>query len=82
MFMYPTDIAGAEATLPADYMTAANTQVAQFLTTYCAKGKLRISVALIRSSLSSGAADDEVEAKRMSDWLPLDVVFKSRNPKC
>jgi hypothetical protein len=82
MFMYATDVSGAEGALPADYMAAANQQVTQFLTTYCIKGKIKLSVALVRSSLSSGAAQDEVEAKRMSDWMPLEVVFKNRNPKC
>jgi hypothetical protein len=82
IFMYPTDIAGAEGALPADYMAAANKQVAQYLTTYCIKGKVKISVALVRSSLSIGAGADEVDTKRMSDWMPIEVVFKNRNPKC
>jgi hypothetical protein len=39
-------------------------------------------VALARSSLSPNAADSEVDEKRLSDWLPIEVVFKNPHPKC
>jgi len=46
------------------------------------QGKIKISVAIARSSLSSQATDDEVDAKRLSDWLPVEVAFKNPHPKC
>jgi hypothetical protein len=56
--------------------------MASFLTTYCAKGKIKISAALARSSLSNQAGDAEVDSKRLSDWQPIEVVFKNPHPKC
>ena len=82
MILAPVDISGAEGTLPADYMGVADKDLASFLATYCAKGKIKISAALARSSLSSPALDTEVDAKRLSDWLPIEVVFKNPHPKC
>jgi hypothetical protein len=82
MIMAPVDISGAEGTLPADYMNAADQGLSRFLVAYCIKGKIKISVASARSSLSSQATDDEVDAKRLSDWLPVEVAFKNPHPKC
>lgn len=76
MIMAPVDISGAEGTLPASYMDAADKDLSRFLGAYGIKGKIKITVALARSSLSSQAGDAEVESKRLSDWLPLEVVFK------
>ena len=82
MIMYPVDIAGTEGTLPADYMNAADKDLSTFLGSYCVKGKIKISVALARSSLSRQAEEAEVDAKRLSDWMPIEVVFKNPHPKC
>ena len=82
MIMAPVDVAGAEGALPADYMDAADKGLARFLGAYCIKGKIKISVALARSSLSNQAADAEVDAKRLSDWLPIEVAFKNPHPGC
>jgi hypothetical protein len=82
MIMFPVDISGAEGALPADYMAAADKDLSRFLGAYCIKGKVKISVALANSSLSSQAGDAEVDAKRLSDWLPIEVVFKNPHPKC
>lgn len=82
MIMAPVDIPGPEGALPADYMNIANKGLSQFLGAYCFKGKVKISLALARSSLSSQAGDAEVDAKRLSDWLPTEVVFKNPHPKC
>ena len=60
MIMAPVDISGVEGTLPKDYMDAADKGLATFLGAYCIKGKVKISVAIARSSLSSQATDDEV----------------------
>jgi len=82
MIMAPVDIHGAEGTLPADYMDIANKDLSKFLGAYCMKGKVKLTVALARSSLSSQASDVEVDTKRLSDWLPIEVVFKNPHPKC
>jgi hypothetical protein len=82
MILAPVDVTGAEGALPADYMGAADKDLATFLGTYCVKGKVKISVALTRSSLSSEAGDAEVDAKRLTDWVPVEVVFKNPHPKC
>jgi len=82
MIMSPVDISGAEGTLPKDYVAAANKDLTGFFTGYCVKGKIAVSVALARSSLTSQAGDTEMNDKRMSDWLPLDFVFKNRRPGC
>ncbi len=78
----PFDISGAEGAVPADYMNQADQGLARLLGAYCMKGKVKISVALTRSSLSPQAGDAEINAKRLSDWLPLEVVFKNPHPKC
>jgi hypothetical protein len=82
MIMAPVDISGAEGTLPADYMDQANKGLSTFLGAYCMKGKIKITVALARSSLTSQAGDAEVDAKRLSDWLPIELVFKNPHPTC
>jgi hypothetical protein len=82
LIMGPVDISGTDGALPADYMAATDKGLSNFLGAYCIKGKIKISVALARSSLSSQAEDAEVDAKRLSDWLPIEVVFKSPRPKC
>ena len=82
MIMGPVDIHGAEGALPADYMDAASKGLSTFLGAYCVNGKVKISVALARSSLTSQAGDAEVDAKRLSDWLPTEVVVKNPHPKC
>ncbi len=76
MIMAPVDISGAEGTLPADYMDIANKGLSKLLGAYGMKGKIKLSVALARSSISSQASDGEVEAKRLSDWLPAELEFK------
>jgi hypothetical protein len=82
MVMAPFDIHGADGALPADYMDMASKDLSKFLGAYCAKGKIKISVALARSSLSSQPKDTELDAKRLSDWLPIEVDFKNPHPKC
>ncbi len=78
----PIDISGAEGTLPADYMEQADKGLAQLAGAYCMKGKIKVTVALARSSLSPQAGDAEIDAKRLSDWLPIEVVFKNPHPRC
>jgi len=82
MIMGPVDISGAEGALPSDYMNAADKELARFLAAYCMKGKIKISVRIARSSLSNQAGDAELDEKRLSDWLPIELVFKNPHPAC
>lgn len=82
MIMAPVDIHGAEGALPKDYMDLASKDLSTFMGAYCVKGKVKISVALARSSLTNQAGDAEVDNKRLSDWLPIEVDYKNPHPKC
>lgn len=82
MIMAPVDISGADGALPADYMDLADKELAKFLGAYCVKGKIKITVAMARSSLSNQATEGELTAKRLSDWLPIELVFKNPHPHC
>ena len=82
MIMAPTDISGAEGALSADYMNAVDKELANLLGSYCVKGKVKISIALARSSLSMQAGEDEINNKRLSDWIPTEVVFKNPHRGC
>jgi len=82
MIMAPVDISGTDGSLPPDYMDLADKELAKFLGAYCVKGKIKITVAIARSSLSNQAADAELTAKRLSDWLPIEVVYKNPHPHC
>ena len=73
----PFDIHGAEGAISADNMDLANKGLTKLLGAYCMKGKVKVNVALARSSLSPQAPDAEVDAKRLSDWLPIDVTLKT-----
>jgi hypothetical protein len=82
MIMAPVDIKDPAGALSADYMDAADKGLARILAAYCIKGKVKIFVAIDRSSLTPQAGDAEVENKRLSDWLPAEVVFKNPHPGC
>jgi hypothetical protein len=82
MIMAPVDISGTDGALSADYVDAASKDLAKMLGSYCMKGNIKMSVALARSSLSITATDEQVDAKRLSDWLPIELVFKNPHPKC
>jgi hypothetical protein len=82
MILAPVDISGAEGALPADYIEGADKGLSTFFGAYCVKGKVKMSVALVRSSLTNQTGDAEVDAKRLSDWVPIELVFKNTHPKC
>lgn len=82
MIIGPFDIHGTDGILPEDYMDAADKGLARLFGAYCMKGKIKVSVAIARSSLSPQAADSEVNEKRLSDWMPVEVEFKNPHPKC
>jgi hypothetical protein len=79
MIMAPVNISGAEGTLPADYMEEADKGLAQLTGAYCMTGKVKVTAALAWSSLSPQAGEDEINAKRLSDWVTTEVPIK--NPK-
>ncbi|MGO8757683.1 MAG: hypothetical protein ACLQG3_06125 [Terracidiphilus sp.] len=82
MVMGAVDIPGSEGALPADYVDKASTDLANMLAAYCVKGKVKVSVALTHSSIPLNATDDQINARRLSDWTPIELVFKSPHPKC
>jgi hypothetical protein len=84
LMMPSVDIPGTGGTLPANYMDEADAKLAKLLGGYCFKGTAKVSLALVRSSIKPGANDAEIDVKRLSDWLPAEVVFKNPNPhpKC
>ena len=82
MIGIPVDIHGEEGTLPADYMDRTSKGLAEYLGSYCIQGKVNLSVALASSSLNPQAGDAQVDAKRLSDWLPVELVFKNPHAKC
>jgi hypothetical protein len=82
MIMAPTDVSGADGALSADYIGETEKQLTPMLTGYCMKGKVKLSVALAHSTLNMTSTDDQINAKRMSDWLPIEVDFKNPHGKC
>ena len=70
LIMAPVDIPGTGGTLPADYIDLADQKLAKLLGGYCMKGPVKVTVALVRSSIKPDANDAEINAKRLSDWLP------------
>lgn len=82
MALGAVDISGAEGQLPAAYVDKASTDLSSMLAAYCVKGKVNISVALTRSSIPMNPTDDQINAKRLSDWTPIALDFKNPHPKC
>ena len=82
MTLPPTDISGPTGALTAAYMDSANKGLAKLLMANCMKGKVKVTVALAKSSLGPYPSEAEVNNKRLSDWVPLDLDFKNPHPKC
>ncbi|MGA8089395.1 MAG: hypothetical protein WCA10_19130 [Terracidiphilus sp.] len=80
--MDPADIPGTGGTLPANYMDLADQRLGKLLAGYCMHGTVKVTVALVRSSIKPDPTDVEINAKRLSDWLPTEVAFKNPHPKC
>ena len=78
----PVDIRGESGALPADYLVQASKSISDYLTAHCIDGKVKVSVALARSSVKPQAEDAEVDSKRLSDWLSFDAVAKKPHSKC
>lgn len=77
----PFDVSGAAGNLPANAMDLASMRLAKLFADRCMNGKVKITVALVRSSIKPDATDAEINAKRLSDWLATEVVFKNPRPK-
>ncbi|MGA8041616.1 MAG: hypothetical protein WCA37_02320 [Terracidiphilus sp.] len=82
IILAPFDISGAEGALSADTLDIADQGLARLTGAYCMKGKVKVSVALARSSLNPGAEDAEINDKRLSDWLPTEVVITKPHTGC
>ncbi|MGA7341126.1 MAG: hypothetical protein WBE72_18435 [Terracidiphilus sp.] len=82
VILAPFDISGADGALSADTMDIADQGLAHLFTTYCVKGKVKVSVLLARSSINPQAGDGEIVDKSLSDWLVTDVAFKNPHPGC
>lgn len=78
----PADVRGETGALPADYLDRTSKAMADYLAAYCVEGKVSASAALARSSLSPQAGDAEVDTKRLSDWLPFEIMVKKPHKKC
>lgn len=84
LIMPSVDIPGNGGTLPENYMYQADEKLSKLLAGYCFKGTAKVQLTLVRSSIRPEAKDAEIDAKRLSDWVPTEVVFKNPNPhpKC
>jgi len=82
MVMAPVDISGTDGALPDDYMAAADKNMSDFLQAYCVKGKVKLSVAIAKSHLAPQPSQGELNSKRLSDWLPIELMFKNPHPNC
>jgi len=78
----PLDLHGTEGTLPEDYMDRARKGLSDYLLAHCMKGKVELNVALARSSLAYQSTMAQADAKRLSDWMPLELTYRNPHPKC
>lgn len=78
----PADISGRYGMFSAYFVGAASRQLSQMLSDDCVNGRVKIAVAITKSSILPSATADQVNAKRLSDWLPTEVEFKNPNSKC
>jgi len=82
VILSPFDIHGAEGKLSADTIEIADKGLAHLLSAYCMKSKVKVSVALARSSLNSSADDAEIQNKVISDWATVEIPFKNLKKGC
>jgi hypothetical protein len=82
MIMGPVDIPDPSGTLPANYIELADNGLGKLLADACLKGPVKIKVVLVRSSIKPDAGDGEIDAKKLSEWVPTEVVYKNPHPKC
>ena len=82
IILAPFDISGAEGKLSDATLDIADQGLARLTGAYCMKGKVKVSVALARSSLNPGAEDAEIDDKRLSDWLPTELAITKPHTGC
>lgn len=82
LLLAPTDISGKQGSLSDSYVNTASTELAKMLGAYCMKGKIKVNVALVKSSIMMSATDAQVDSHRLSDWLVIEVDFQNPHPKC
>ena len=82
VILAPFDVSGAEGAVPAEYMELADKELAQLTGAYCMKGKVKVTVALARSSLTPHAGEAEINEKRLSDWATTEVEIKKPKKGC
>ena len=83
IIMSPFDVPGSAGSLSATTMDLVNGKVAKLLVDRCVNGKVKLTLALVRSSIKPDATEAEINAKRLSDWITTEVVFKNpRSKKC
>jgi len=83
VIMSPFDVPGSAGNLSQTTMDLVNGKVAKLLVDRCANGKVKINLAFVRSSIKPDATEAEINAKRLSDWISTEVVFKNpRSKKC
>ncbi len=76
------DIPGTGGTIPLYNVESTDQALAKLLGDRCMKGKVKLSVALVRSTIRPDPDETEINAKRLSDWVPAEVAFKNPHPKC
>jgi hypothetical protein len=82
LLLAPTDISGKQGQISGAYLDMAGKELTKMFNAYCLNGTVKVNVALVKSSIMMGASDVQVDNHRLSDWLPIDVVFKNQHPKC
>ena len=82
LIMAPVDVPGNGGHASHGLHGFGRPEVGELLGGYCMKGPVKVTVALVRSSIKPDANDAEINAKRLSDWLPTEVVFKNPHTKC
>ena len=76
------DIPGTGGKLPEYYVDSVDIGLAKLLSERCIKGTVKLSVALVRSTIRPDPDETEINAKRLSDWVPAEVAFKNPHSKC
>lgn len=82
IILAPFDISGTEGKLSEDTLNVADEGLARLTGAYCMKGKVKVSVALARSSLNPGAEDAQIADMRLSDWLTTEVPILKPHKGC
>lgn len=78
----PVDVGSATGSLPGSYIELVDKGLAGMLGNRCMKGKVKVKVALVRSSIKPDATEEEIDGKRLTEWLPTEVDFKNPHGKC